>query len=140
MGPTAQVAPAFFTAITKTEDYCPGTAGASETFRSALAQAGCWTAAGAGAVVEPALSPPAFDEEPTFGAEEEPPAGVGLEEPEEEAPPGAEVVPVPGAPEAVEGAPAVAALGELEEHPVAATATRTPPARSAMVFSRFMPG
>jgi len=30
-------------------------------------------------------------------------------------------------------------LEALEAHPVAATATITPPARSAMLFSRFMP-
>ncbi|WP_370379392.1 hypothetical protein [Catenulispora sp. GAS73] len=122
------VAPVFFTAITKTDDFWPEIAGASETFTLALAQAAWLTGGAAGAVVLP-------------------PAAAGLEAatgPEDEAPPVAEEATVLGAPDAAEelvaAAPAAAGLAALDAQPVAATATRAPPARSAMLFSRFMPG
>jgi hypothetical protein len=90
--------------------------------------------------------PPAgagLEEASEFGAVEEPPAGAELEAPpeaEDGAPPGADGVPVLGAAVVVEAGPEAAGFGEFEAQPVAATATRAPPASRAMLFSRFMPG
>ena len=143
------MAPVFFTAITKTDDFWPETAGASETFTLALPQA-AWLTGGAEGTAPPLtpvppLVPPALDDA-AAGALVEPPAGAELEPPtgpEEEAPPGAEEAAVLGAPDAAEelvaAGPEAAGLAALDAQPVAATATRAPPARSAMLFSRFMP-